>query len=276
MTNVARAHFGPDTEEATHVERAEIKAVEPTGYPGPDAFREAVLERLAAHALRSGGAAHDINNPCASVTANLSYLALRAEDLATQSETVQDETVRAGLKEIYDELKEVTEESSDAMKRIAEIARGLGQPKLRLVAGEEPAAVLDLSEVASRATRLVAQCTAPEVRLEFRGDPARVAMPTDVASELVLDLIVAALEDGNGDSSGAPIDVMVSTCRQAAADGHTAAVISVRRTGLSISRPTVDGALKKPAALVAGLRGTLSMTSNDDGAYTIEARFPDS
>ena len=268
LSNVAHAHVGPDSEESTHVQRTDIRAIESSGYPGPEAFREAVLERLAAHALKSGGAAHDINNPCASVTANLSYLALRAEDLAAQSETVQDETVKARIREIYEELKEITEESSDAMKRIAAIARGLGQPKLRLVASEEEPATLDLAEIAGRATRLVSQCTAAEIQLEFSGDPARVAIPHDLAAELILDLIVAALEDGNGDSSGAPVAVLVNTDTK---NAHP--VLSVTRRGQSQRCPSIHTILKKSSALSQRFGGALSVQSDGSGQYTIEARF---
>lgn len=245
------------------IHQSRLRAVEDDGFDPRAQFREQVLQRLSAHALRTGGAAHDINNPCASVTANLSYLALRADDLANEASAMGDDAAKARLMEISSEFKEVTTESSDAMKRIVEISRGLCQPDLRR---SRVKSVVDVSEHVRRAVRLVMQC-APDIHIQCRGDTIHVEFPPTDLGDMVLEMLVAALEDGAPDADGQPISLNIEMLEN---DGN--GVLKVTRHGPSQGTPTIEGELARGVDIACSNDASITVESSDT-QYAIAAQF---
>ena len=237
--------------------------------PARETFRRTVRDRLAALTLRTGGAAHEINNPCASVTANLSYLTLRAEDMQAQLELLASGDIKAALSEVHKDLCEVVQESTEALRRIADLTRSLAQPSLRHTRRSEAIAPVDVGPIARRAVRLLGQCV--DVQIMYRGDSTQITAPSSVICDLVLNMLIAGLEDGTeGRRTRTPTTVEV----EAFNDGGEH-VIKVTRQGSTSFAPRLEVELTEAGRLIDLLEGDLDVHSISRTSYAIIARIPD-
>jgi len=80
-----------------------------------------LLLRLMMRAIDHAELSHEINNACASVAANLTYIGIQCKTLLESNESSTD-----ALKETYTEFTEISEESLDAIRRVT---KSLGQPQ---------------------------------------------------------------------------------------------------------------------------------------------------
>jgi signal transduction histidine kinase len=237
--------------------------------PARETFRRTVRDRLAALTLRTGGAAHEINNPCASVTANLSYLKLRAEDMQAQLDVLATGDIKTALTEVHKDLCEVVTESAEALRRIADLTRSLAQPSLRHTRRSEAIIPVDVGPIARRAVRLLGQCV--DVQVMYRGDSTQITAPASVICDLVLNLLIAALEDGTEarrPHSTTTVEV------EAFSDGDEH-VIKVTRQGSTSFAPRVDVELTEAARLIELVDGEVNVQTISRTSYSIVARIPD-
>src|SRR5436305_3072799 len=152
-------------------------------------------ERTASMGTLSAGIAHEINNPLASVVANL---ALLAEQLP---EAVKKPALMA-------ELREAVAEAQRGADRVAQIVRGL---KVFSRGDDERRRALDLAQVADSALRLVAnelRHTARVVR-EFKPAPPVEASETHLVQVFVNLVLNAAQSIPAGDAENNEVRVSI-------------------------------------------------------------------
>ena len=237
------------------------------------AYRQRVLERLARHALRAGGAAQDIHNPCASVTANLSYLELRAGDLDARIAEVQDTHVGAQVRSICEDIREVARESGVAMRRIADVTRRLILVEHKSPDGAEGEGT-ELGALVRRAVRLLAPYT-DGIPLTSRGETVDVTLKSGVVSELVLEVIIAGLEDGVAPSDRRrPCAVNIEISRQADGDSGARAIMKVTRRGPLGSPPRLDGVFAMANDIAQRHGGDINVHDTVGDAYVVTLAIP--
>jgi PAS domain S-box-containing protein len=252
-------------------------------------------DKLAALGVIASGVAHEINNPTAVVTSNLSelrrYLATWEASLAELAELARrsgaDPQVTAilGRPEILFARREsagAVSESASAMDRIRQTVANLRSVVRRDPAGEGPAPV-DLGEVVQAVVRTASS--------DLRRSSARVDVQPDVwvlghrgeLVDVVLNLVVNAVQAGEEGRSNA----IAIECRR---EG-TSALIRVRDTGrgiaashmrrlfepFSTARSAADGTgLGLPLArkIIISHGGTIDVTSEEGQGSVFTVRLP--
>lgn len=182
--------------------------------------RLAVSDRLAAMGTLTAGIGHEINNPLAFITANLTYIGAELDDAAALSDAGRMQEVRAAVQE--------AREGADRLRRIVAemrtLARGDGRNRL-----------VDLNRIAQSAARPVISELRTRARVTTRlsdvpavhGDEARLG-------QVLLNLLLNAA-DAIPEGDPAAHEITVSTFSTFATDGSTRAVLEVRDTGQGIA-----------------------------------------
>jgi signal transduction histidine kinase len=182
--------------------------------------RLAVSDRLAAMGTLTAGIGHEINNPLAFITANLTYIGAELDDVAALSDAGRMQEIRAAVQE--------AREGADRLRRIVAemrtLARGDGRNRL-----------VDLNRIAQSAARPIISELRTRARVTTRlsdvppvqGDEARLG-------QVLLNLLLNAA-DAIPEGDPAAHEITVSTFSTFAADGGTRAVLEVRDTGQGIA-----------------------------------------
>jgi signal transduction histidine kinase len=231
---------------------------------------QAETERLASLGTLAAGVAHEINNPLAYVTANLSYV---AQHLASTEPSEQGQ-LRAALAE-----------ARDGCERIRAIVRDL--QLLSRDTREDEGATVDVRRVLDSSANIVAA----EVRVRARlvkqyGEVPRVAANASRLGQILLNLILnAAQAIPEGDPSKHEVRLITST------GSKGDAVIEVEDTGEGI-RPEVRARIfdpfftTKPVGvgtglglsiahrLVTAMSGELTVDSAPGRGATFRVRLP--
>src|SRR5256885_3518039 len=152
-------------------------------------------ERTASLGTLSAGIAHEINNPLASVVANLALLAEQLPELAKKPALVTD-------------LKEAVAEAQRGADRVAQIVRGL---KVFSRGDDERRRILDLAPIADSALRLVANELRHRARVlrEFKPSPPVEASEAHLVQVFVNLVLNAAQSIPEGDADNNEISVSI-------------------------------------------------------------------
>ena len=171
-------------------------------------------ERMASMGALSGGLAHEINNPLASVLANLALLQQELPKLLPDSEHTRD-------------LLEAVAEAYRGADRVAQIVRGLKVFSRGLDERRQP---LDVARVAEQVLHLFASELRQRARVvrDFRPAPLVEASEPHLGQVLVNLILNAAQSIPEGDVDGNEVRVSVGT----GANGEM--VLSVRDTGVGM------------------------------------------
>jgi PAS domain S-box-containing protein len=169
-------------------------------------------DRMASIGTLASGVAHEINNPLACVTANIS---LMIEELA-------------GERPQQSELREMAEGVQDAAERIRKIVRGL---KTFARSDKERRAVIDLRPVLELATDITLNQIRDRVRIvRTYGDTPWVEADEARLGQVFINLLVNAAQAlPEGPSEKNEIRIVTTT------DAAGRAVVEVRDTGAGIS-----------------------------------------
>jgi nitrogen-specific signal transduction histidine kinase len=172
-------------------------------------------ERMASMGALSGGLAHEINNPLASVLANLALLQQELPKLLPDSEHTRD-------------LLEAVAEAHRGADRVAQIVRGLKVFSRGLDERRQP---LDVARVAEQILHLFANELRHRARVvrDFRPAPLVEASEPHLGQVLVNLILNAAQSIPEGDVDGNEVRVSVGT----GDDGEM--VLTVRDTGVGMS-----------------------------------------
>ncbi len=248
----------PELEPGRPSRPPHLRALDGIASPARRAFRSKVMERFVTQAVRTGRTAHEVNNATASLSANLSYLTMRLEELAQLAPGAGAE-----LEALRQDLMEVVDDCDRAVLRIGSLTHALAEPDLR-TPSEAPPAAVDLGETVRRLAPLLAGCTHDiALRVSGAGAPARGNEAS--ISQLALELALTALEDGR--AHGAPVPVELE-----AVSDREAPCLRVRRTGPSEAPPRLDVELA-PAARLARLSGGRLEVHPDAEGYTLLAHL---
>jgi signal transduction histidine kinase len=200
-----------------------------------------ISDRMASMGTLAAGVAHEINNPLASVMANL--------ELAVQS--VEELAGRLGDSAELDGIGEELQDAREGAERIRNIVRDL---KIFSRSGEDRKGLVDVQRVLESATRMAWN----EIRHRGRLVKNYSAAPLVEASEaqlgqLFLNLVVnAAQAIAEGDAENNEVRVSLST------DGAGRAVIEVADTGAGMSKEVQEQLFRpffttKPIGVGTGL-----------------------
>jgi PAS domain S-box-containing protein len=230
-------------------------------------------DRMASVGTLAAGAAHEINNPLASVIANL--------DVAIEELRVSGDTP---LSERLKELERLVLEARGGADRIGTIVRGLMTFSR---ADEERSAVVDVKSVLASSASMALH----EIRQSARIVEEYGAIPLVFADEarlgqVFIDLLVnAAQAIGRGNAAGHEIRITTST------DSAGRAVVEVRDTGSGIppeilgrvfdpfftTKPMHRGAglgLSICHNIVTGMGGEVGACNNDGPGATFRVVLP--
>lgn len=143
----------------------------------------------------TAGIAHEVNNPLAYVSSNLSQLEKLTAAL-TRPEVLHQ--LPQDVRWLAEDGPEMVRDASDGMRRIADLVQ-----RLRRFARDEPALAtpqrLDLAQV-SRTALAMARVGAPPnaIRTRFRACPAVDAIESDLV-QIAINLLVNAIQAAEGD-----------------------------------------------------------------------------
>jgi len=196
-------------------------------------------DKLAAVGVLASGVAHEINNPTAFVSSNLTelkryvaaYEAAIAEmtELAMQAglaDRMRALLARSDVAFARREAAGAIQESLSGMERIRQIVANLRSLARRDQAGE-PAAPVDLAEVVQAVVRTASSdLRAASARVDVRG-PVHVLGHRGELVDVVLNLVVNAVQ---AREEGRPNEVAISLWREG-----SSAVVRVSDTGRGIS-----------------------------------------
>jgi signal transduction histidine kinase len=200
-----------------------------------------ISDRMASMGTLAAGVAHEINNPLASVMANL--------ELAANS--VADLTARIGRSEEMDAVEEELQDAREGAERIRNIVRDL---KIFSRSGEDRKGLVDVQRVLESTTRMAWN----EIRHRARLVKNYTAVPMVEASEaqlgqLFLNLVVnAAQAIPEGDADNNEVRVTLGT------DVAGMVLVEVADTGAGIPREVHDQLFRpffttKPIGVGTGL-----------------------
>ena len=196
-------------------------------------------DKLAAVGVLASGVAHEINNPTAFVTSNLTELKRYVAAYEAAIAEISELALQAGLADrlrlllsrsdvafARREAASSISESLAGMERVRQIVANLRSLARRDQAGE-PAAQLDLAEVVHAVVRTAsADLRAAAARVEVRG-PLHVVGHRGELVDVVLNLVVNAIQARD---EGRPNQVSIELYREG-----SSAVIRVGDTGRGIS-----------------------------------------
>ena len=196
-------------------------------------------DKLAAVGVLASGVAHEINNPTAFVTSNLTELKRYVAAYEAAIAEISELALQAGLAErlrlllsrsdvafARREAASSISESLAGMERVRQIVANLRSLARRDQAGE-PAAQLDLAEVVHAVVRTAsADLRAAAARVDVRG-PLHVVGHRGELVDVVLNLVVNAIQARD---EGRPNQVSIELYREG-----SSAVIRVNDTGRGIS-----------------------------------------
>ena len=196
-------------------------------------------DKLAAVGVLASGVAHEINNPTAFVTSNLTELKRYVAAYEAAIAEISELALQAGLAErlrlllsrsdvafARREAASSISESLAGMERVRQIVANLRSLARRDQAGE-PAAQLDLAEVVHAVVRTAsADLRAAAARVDVRG-PLHVVGHRGELVDVVLNLVVNAVQ---AREEGRPNQVAIELYREG-----SSAVIRVSDTGRGIS-----------------------------------------
>ena len=196
-------------------------------------------DKLAAVGVLASGVAHEINNPTAFVTSNLTELKRYVAAYEAAIAEISELALQAGLADrlrlllsrsdvafARREAASSISESLAGMERVRQIVANLRSLARRDQAGE-PAAQLDLAEVVHAVVRTAsADLRAAAARVEVRG-PLHVVGHRGELVDVVLNLVVNAVQ---ARAEGRPNQVAIELYREG-----SSAVIRVSDTGRGIS-----------------------------------------
>ena len=196
-------------------------------------------DKLAAVGVLASGVAHEINNPTAFVTSNLTELKRYVAAYEAAIAEISELALQAGLADrlrlllsrsdvafARREAASSISESLAGMERVRQIVANLRSLARRDQAGE-PAAQLDLAEVVHAVVRTAsADLRAAAARVDVRG-PLHVVGHRGELVDVVLNLVVNAIQARD---EGRPNQVSIELYREG-----SSAVIRVNDTGRGIS-----------------------------------------
>ncbi len=197
-------------------------------------------DKLAAVGVLASGVAHEINNPTAFVTSNLTelkrYVAAYEAAIAEMSELAMQAGLADRLRLLLSrsdvafarrEAASSIAESLEGMERVRQIVANLRSLARRDQAGE-PAAQVDLAEVVHTVVRTAAaELRAAAARVDVRG-PLHVVGHRGELVDVVLNLVVNAVQARD---EGRPNQVSIELFREG-----SSAVTRVADTGRGISQ----------------------------------------
>jgi len=179
--------------------------------------RLAVTDRLAAMGTLASGIAHEINNPLAYITANLSYLEEELSDPAAIADPAR-----------LAELRHAVREAGDGAQRVRDIVTEMRA----LARGDRKHRALDLTLVLKSAVAALSSEIRGRARLTTRFDPIPLIRGDEARlGQVFIGLLLNAFE---AIASGSPEDheILVATSEDTQ---HRRVIVEVQDTGIGIA-----------------------------------------
>ncbi len=208
----------------------------------------ALSERLASLGVLAAGVGHDLSNPLAYITANLSFL--RAEMARGLSGPQMPTAERPAVSRA-----ELLEAVDDALQGAAKVRAIVGELKTWAVEGGEALQAVDVQHAIESAFGLATQAGPPRclVRYAF-GATQRAAAHEGRLGQVLVHLITQALQ-----SFPAERDPAQNELRLSSANGPGVIVIDIADNGRALGPDSLGAAFDACRELVHKMNGNLSL-----------------